>query len=405
MAVACALAVGSSAVPAFGSRRPSDVVAGRTLAESPALEAAAPDMSAAAGILTTADGRVLWSRNAHERRAMASTTKIMTAIVVLEHAKLTDTVVVSKRAAAVPESGVGLVAGERLTVRELLEALLVKSANDAAWALAEHVGGSVPGFAQLMNAKAAELGCRDTHFVNPHGLDVPGHYTSAADLATMARAAMRLPDFRRTIMMRRVVISAPRGQKRVLTSTDNLIGRYDGLEGVKTGFTNKAGYCFVSAAKRGSIEVFGVVMGTPTITARFRQTTRLLDWAFAHLHVRPVSTGGLAVGTVPVNDYLDRDVAVKVGSTESTVVLDLDGPVSRRYELSRSVNAPVEVGTRLGTLTVAQPGRVLATVPIVASAAVAAPGFWERTGIWFTRSWRSLFGPKEVRAAKVTVAG
>jgi D-alanyl-D-alanine carboxypeptidase len=172
------LALLSAPAAAFASRLPADSVGGIAIGASSAaspLRKAAPDITAAAGILTTGDGRVLWARNEHARRPMASTTKIMTAVIVLERAKLSDVVTVSPDVNKVSEGGVGLVAGEQLTVQQLLEALLVASANDAAVALADHVAGSVPAFATLMNAKAKQLGLADTHYVNPHGLTAKGH--------------------------------------------------------------------------------------------------------------------------------------------------------------------------------------------------------------------------------------
>jgi D-alanyl-D-alanine carboxypeptidase (penicillin-binding protein 5/6) len=387
---------------AAAQRRPGDIVAGRTLAEASALAGQAPDIDAAAGILVTADGRVLWSRNATQRRAMASTTKMMTALVVLERAKPSDLVTVPKEAAAVAQNDVNLSPGERLTVTQLLEAMLVASANDAAYALARHVGGSVDRFVVMMNDKASALGLRDTHYRNPHGLDLPGHLSSAADLVSLGRYAMQDPEFRRIVALRAVNIPGPKGERRVFETTDELLKSYPGMEGIKTGMTDDAGYCLVSAARRGGVELFGVILGTPNDQARFVQSRRLLDWGFAHYRPIPVIDKGTRVGTVPVHDWLDRDIVARVRDGTASVLFDLGGDVRRRYELRPSVAAPVRAGQVVGMVTAYQGSSVLATEAVVSAEDMPAPGFWERIRIWGVRTWRAAFGPHEARTAIVT---
>ncbi len=392
----------ASPASAFGVKSPTDSVGGRTLRLAPALASSAPDIDAAAGILVTSDGKILWSRNADQRRAMASTTKIMTAMVVLERAKLSDVVTVPKEAASVAQNAVNLIPGERLTVQQLLETMLVASANDAAYTLAVHVGGSIPKFAVLMNAKAAALGLKGTHYVNPHGLDAAGHHTSASDLAALARYAMRNAEFRRIVGMPGVAVSdGPNGRQRVFEPTDLMLD-YEGIEGIKTGMTNHAGYCFVSAARRGDVELFGVILGARSDQARFVQSRRLLDWGFAHYRPCAVIQTGTRVGTVPVTDWLDRDIVAKVRDNASPVLFDLGGSIRRRYELKPSVSAPVRKGQAVGVVIAYQGSTVLAKVPIVSAEDVAAPGLWERVRIWGVRAWRSVFGPSEVRTAVVT---
>jgi D-alanyl-D-alanine carboxypeptidase (penicillin-binding protein 5/6) len=377
---------------AFASRLPSDRVGQRPLSSATALRDSAPDVAAAAGMLTTGDGLELWSRAAHDPRAMASTTKMMTAVVVLERAKLSDEVTVSKAAAAVGESGVNLVQGERLTVRQLLEAMLVTSSNEAAIALAEHVATSTAAFAGLMNGKAAELGLVDTHFTNPHGLDAPGHHTSAADLAMLARYAMGNREFARIVALRRATIPGPKGATRVLENSNLLLGRYRGADGVKTGWTDEAGYCLVAGAKRGDVRLYAVVLGAASEQARFTQASRLLDWGFAHYRPVRVTSAEQTVGSVPVSDYLETAIVAVAGETTSVLVFDPDGALTRRVKLAASVAAPVRRGDRVGTLEVLQGSRTLATVPVVSAGSVDAPGFWERLRIWLVRTWRGWTG-------------
>ena len=228
------------------------------------------------------DGTELWTRNADSKRAVASTIKLLNALVVLDHANLDDTVVVSHKAVmAVDEGGVGLVSGQRLTVRQLMTMMLVASANDAAEVLAVHVAGSESKFVEMMNAKAASLGLKNTRAVDPHGLS-KRERSSAADLAVIARELMAYPEMREIVAKKSVVVPGPKGSRSVYASTDKLLGHYAGIEGVKTGFTNPAGYCFVGAAKRGDTELVGVVLGAGSNAERFAEMRKLLDWGFAH---------------------------------------------------------------------------------------------------------------------------
>lgn len=332
---------------------------------------------------------------------MASTTKIMTALVVLDRADPTDMVTVSSRAASVGESEAGLVAGGSYTVQRLLEATLVRSGNDAATALAEHVGGDVDGFVALMNAKAAELGLTHTAYTNPHGLDEPGHHTSAADLATLSTIAMADPRFASIVGMERVEVA--NGSRTTAFDTSNkLIGRYEGATGVKTGWTNDAGYCLVASAQRGAISFVAVVLGTSSEDDRFEQAEELLDWGFAHYAETQVASAEATAALVPVTDWLDRSVAAVVAESAVIPVFDLDGEVVSRVDMLPEVDAPVVAGQRLGTLTVVQGDRLLAQVPVVAAEDVPAPDAWEAVGIWFTRLWRTVFGG-ELQAPAVPV--
>jgi D-alanyl-D-alanine carboxypeptidase (penicillin-binding protein 5/6) len=395
-------ALASPVTPAAGSQLATDRIGGAPLSSSASLQRDAPDITAPAGILVTADGRELWGRDPDQRRAMASITKIMTALVVLEHGGLSREVTVTAADTAVGESAAGIEAGDRLTVEKLLQAMMIKSANEAAMALARVTGGSVKGFAAMMNAKAVELGLTGTHFDNPHGLDSKTHYTTAHDLSVLARAALADPRFRQVIGQRSVTLTGKAG-KRIERSTDELLAGYPGAEGIKTGFTNDAGYSFVGAAKRGRIELVSVILGAKTALGRFTQTRKLLDWGFAHYRERELARAGTPAGSVAVGDYLDRVVPVQVGETTSTAVLDLDGPVTGTFRLVAEVAAPVAKGRRLGVYTVSQPGRVLVTVPVVAAADVAAPGVWESLGIWWKRTW-SGWTHTPVRARTATPA-
>lgn len=370
---------------------PGDIIGSQTVSVDATGPDISPLVSMPAGILRTRDGRTLWSRVADDERAMASTTKIMTALVVLDHAAPDEVVTVSSRAAGVGEAEVDLVAGQEITVGELLEATLVRSANDAAFALAEHVGGTVEGFVDMMNQKAADLGLVHSSFANPHGLDAPGHYTSAADLATLAGVAMADPRFAEIVSLESVDVLGSNGVKRY-DNSNKLLGTYEGADGVKTGWTNKAGYCVVASASRDEIGLVAVVLGTEDENERFEEARTLLDWGFEHYRTVEVASAETTAAYIPVTDYLDRTVAAVVAEDAVVPVFDLDGDITSKIDFQSSVDAPVEAGQRLGTLTVTQGERLLAQVPLVADVGVERPGLWSRVKIWSTRVWRGVFG-------------
>lgn len=236
-----------------------------------------PELTAAAWTLYDADsGIILASQDADTERPMASVTKIMTALVVRDNAELDEEVRITESAAATGEAEIGIAPGELWTVEDLLIAVLVRSGNDAAVALAEYVGGSVEGFAEMMNEKAADMGLQHSQFVNPHGLDAPGHYTSANDLAMMAAAALEDPVLARMARTRSVKFRPdPAGVDRIARSTNKLLGVYPGVIGFKTGFTNKAGLVLVSVLEQGGRTLIGVVMQSE---AHFDDSRELLDW-------------------------------------------------------------------------------------------------------------------------------
>lgn len=390
-ALLAAAAIAAPPVPAWAAVLDGDLIGGAKVSTRADLRAAAPDLYIPAGQLSTADGRDLWERDAAARRAMASTTKIMTAVVVLENASLDEVVTVSRNDVKVGESGMGLVPGEKLTVRQLLEGMLIQSGNDAASALAEHVGGTVPGFVAMMNAKAARLDLVNTHFLNPHGLDVPGHYTSAQDLTALARYAMAKPEFRSIVGTAKSRVVTAR-YTHPLKNHNLMLGQYEGANGVKTGWTDEAGYCIVASAGRGGIELVATIMGAASEEGRFGQATRLLDWGFAHYRPTRIVEAGERTGNVRVSDYVERTVPSEAAESTEVAVFDLAGPVRRRVDLKPEVAAPVAKGQRLGTMTVYQGDRLLVQVPVVAAKDVPAPTFWQSVGFFFIKAWRAVSG-------------
>src|SRR5574337_29746 len=261
-------------------------------------------VSAASAILVDAvTGDVLFEQNADEPRPPASITKILTALVIVERGHLEDTVVVSQAAARVGGYRLGLRPGQRISLVDLLAAILIRSANDAAIAAAEHVGGGVKGFMAMMNAKAQELGMLHSHFENPHGLDGPGHYTTARDMALLTRGAMEHPAFAQLVRTRETRVTiwqqgarGPLSRQRIVQSHNKLLGRLEGADGVKTGYTDAAGRCLVASASRGDQRMIAVLLKDPQ---RWTDAATLLEFGFgaATGAVLPVSEPSRAAGT------------------------------------------------------------------------------------------------------------
>lgn len=224
-------------------------------------------------------GNVIWGKNENKRTAMASTTKIMTAIVLIENADLNQTITVSAKSAGTGGSRLGLKKDDNITMKDLLYGLMLKSGNDAAVAIAETVGGSVEGFAELMNLKAKELGLENTHFVTPHGLDNPDHYTTAYELAKIADYAMKNEIFAQVVQTKNYTVTI-NGYPKNITNTNELLGYLNGVNGVKTGFTNNAGRCLVTSVNRNGFEIITVVLQADTKKIRTTDSIKLIEFVY-----------------------------------------------------------------------------------------------------------------------------
>jgi D-alanyl-D-alanine carboxypeptidase len=344
---------------------------------APAL-ASAPQVAGRAYVVENATtAEVLLQHNARLRVPIASITKLMTVLVVLEHAQMDDVVTVTRGASARGESTINLRPGERLTVRELVQAALIQSANDAAAALADHVGnGDRARFVAMMNAKARQLGLRDTRFANPDGLDAAGHYSSARDVTLLARAAMRVPAVREIVRMRHATISGGRR----LTTWNDLLSRFPGLVGVKTGHTSGAGWSQVAAARGPGFTVYVTLLGEPTRVRRNADLTRLLAWGISRYRVLPLVERGRAYATAAL-PYGKGSLPL-VAAGDRMRVVRLGKPLVERIAAPATVDLPVAKGQRLGSIRIYRQGRLVASAPLVAGRAVSRPDLLGRVG-WY----------------------
>jgi len=339
--------------------------------------AAGPELAVPSAVLMdAATGTVLYEKNDRERLPPASVTKIMTLLLVMEaldsgRIGWDDTVVTSAAAAGKGGSQVFLEENEQMPLTEMLKSVVVSSANDCATALAEHVAGSESAFVELMNRRAAELGMKDTHFVNCTGLDdepdAAEHLTTAYDIALMSRELLRHEQIKQytTIWMDTV-----RSGQFGLSNTNKLVRFYDGTTGLKTGYTSTAGYCLSASAERNGMELIAVVLHGASSTDRFESAKALLNYGFSsYALVTPAPEG--AIPAVPVT-LGTADTITPVPASGEPLLVDKSkaAGVTTQVTVDENVDAPVEQGRQLGTLTVSSGGEVLAQIPLVAPQSV-----------------------------------
>lgn len=239
-----------------------------------------PDInSRAAVVIDRSTNRILYGKKENEKRKMASTTKIMTSLVIIENCNLDETIEVSKKAAGTGGSRLGLKTNDKITIRDLLYGLMLCSGNDTAVALAEHLGGNIEGFAEIMNNRAKELGFENTHFVTPHGLDADEHYTTAYELAKLANTALNNETFIKIVGTKNYTVTI-NGQPKNISNTNELLGNLAGVYGVKTGFTNGANRCLVTSCKRNNLDIICVVLGADTKKFRTKDSIKLIEYTF-----------------------------------------------------------------------------------------------------------------------------
>jgi serine-type D-Ala-D-Ala carboxypeptidase (penicillin-binding protein 5/6) len=339
--------------------------------------AATPSVDARAyEVVNAATGEVLLTRNARERLPMASITKLMTVLVALERSRLDEMVTVEADATTAGGSAIGLQAGERISVRDLVQAALIQSANDAAQALADHVGGDEERFVALMNARAKELGLRQTHFVRPDGLDAPGHYSSARDVIQLARIAMRRPFVRATV--RRTEASIAGG--RSLYVWNDLLRTFPGLIGVKTGHTSDAGWCQVAAARGRGVTIYATLLGGPSRAERNEDLAALLRFGLSRYRLASVISSDRVYASAETE--WDRGPVELVAGRPVERAVRLGAVLVERVVAPSVVALPVRRGQPLGEVQVYAGRRLLARAPLVARTAVSRPSLADKTA-WY----------------------
>ena len=328
-------------------------------------------------LMEEATGNILYESNPDERLPIASVTKVMTMLLIMEAVdsgkiSLDDMVTVSENAMSYGGSTMFLETGEQLTVNDMLKGIAVASANDGCVAMAEHLAGSESAFVDMMNEKAKELGMENTHFMNTNGLDEDDHYSSARDVAIMSRELMK----HETIFnYTSIWMDTLRGGKFQLANTNKLIRFYDGANGLKTGSTSKALCCLSAAAKRNDMQLIAVVLGAPTSAERFASAKSLLDYGFANYAVNTQITAGDEVQKIAVEKGVDKEVGVVAGDSCSTLVKKgQEDNITKEIKIDETITAPIEAGQKIGTMTISRDGEVIADIDLNASSAVEKKG-------------------------------
>ena len=319
-----------------------------------------PDVnSRACVVIDRKTNSVLFGKNENSKKKMASTTKIMTATIIIEKCNLTDTIEISKKAAGTGGSRLGLKTGDKITVLDLLYGLMLRSGNDAAVALAEYAGGDINGFAELMNAKALELGLTNTHFETPHGLDSNEHYTTAYELALLSNYALNY-----TITIN--------GSPKDLSNTNELLGNMEGVYGIKTGFTNGANRCLVTACKKNNMDIICVVLGADTKKFRTIDSIKLINYVFNNFVVYDLESFVNKnfedwkkdnLNTFIINKGLSQDVLLNIENlyiSKVPIRKDLINSFEMKVECQKYFKAPVKGNSSIGNIVISNSGKKIA---------------------------------------------
>ena len=326
-------------------------------------------------IYDRASGNILYEKNGNKQTHMASTTKIMTAIVVLENSNLSDVVTIDSKAAGTGGSRLGLKKNDKITVNDLLYGLMLRSGNDAAVALANYVGGSIEGFASMMNNKAKELGLANSHFVVPHGLDNDGHYTTAYELAKMADYALKIDKFKEIVSTKSTTISI-NGYPKAINNTNQLLGSIEGVYGVKTGFTNGAGRCLVSACERDDLDIITVIIGADTTNQRTADTIKLINYTYNNFEIVNIKEiienkfymwEEINRGRIYVNKGVEKELELLLEELPyEKMAVKKEENIEIEVDSLFYLEAPVETNQIIGNVEVKRAGEVIEILDITA---------------------------------------
>ena len=348
---------------------------------------AAFDVAAKGAVLIDADtGKVLFEKDSHKELPLASVTKVMTMLLVMEDVEsgkisLKDEVTISERAASMGGSQMYMEIGEKHTVEELLKGVAMASANDGCVALAEYVAGTEEIFVERMNERAKELGMRDSHFVNTNGLPVADHYSSAYDIAVMSKELYEYEETREwfTTWQDTIRVGLPGKEKEFgLTNTNKLIKQYEGCNGIKTGFTNDAGYCLSASALRGETHLIAVALGCETSPKRNQEISKILDYGFATYETSVVAKKGQVMETINIERGEPQEV--KVATKEKITALVKKGEsdrISTKITLNEKVKLPIAKGDEVGKLKVFDDGNEIGEYSLVSAGDVKKASIWQ----------------------------
>ena len=331
-----------------------------------------PDVnSRACVVIDRNSGIVLFGKNENTKKKMASTTKIMTATIIIENCNLDETIEVSKKAAGTGGSRLGLKTGDKITIRDLLYGLMLRSGNDAAVALAEYAGGDINGFAELMNKKAMELGLNNTHFETPHGLDSDEHYTTAYELALLSNYALNNSTFAKIVGTKNYTITI-NGYPKNLSNTNELLGNMEGVYGIKTGFTNGANRCLVTACKRNNIDIICVVLGADTKKFRTTDSIKLINYIFNNFEVVDLQSlvnekfeewKDSNLDNFIINKGISQDININIESlkfSQIPVRKDLSEHLNVSINCQSFFEAPVRKNTIIGNIEITNSDKKIA---------------------------------------------
>ncbi|MBU5213715.1 D-alanyl-D-alanine carboxypeptidase family protein [Heyndrickxia oleronia] len=362
------LLTGTISLPAFAAEKSTELAA-----------------DAKSAILIERDtGSILYDKNSHEKLPPASMTKIMTMILIMEALEqnklsMNEKVRTSEYAASMGGSQIFLETGEEMTVEEMLRGISIGSANDASVAMAEKIAGSEEEFVDMMNKKVKELGLKDTKFQNATGLPEKDHYSSAYDMAMMAKELLRHENITKFTGTYESYLRESTDKKFWLVNTNKLVKFYPGVDGLKTGFTNEAKFCLTATAKKNGMRVVAVVFGAPSTKVRNAQVSKMLDYAFAKYVTHPIYKKGQSLAEVKVSKGDTKKIQAL--TSEPISVLTKKGEkiesIKKTIKLNENLKAPVKKGDKIGTITIKKDGKVLAKSNLIASKDVKQAGWWK----------------------------
>lgn len=362
-------------------------------------EKKAPNLAeqAKSAILIERDtGEILYEKNGNEKLPPASMTKVMTMILIMDaldkgKIKMSDKVRTSEHAASMGGSQIFLEPGEEMTVEQMLKGIAIASGNDASVAMAEHIAGSEEEFVSMMNQKAKDLGLKNTKFQNPTGLSVEDHYSTAHDMSIMAKELLKYEGITKFTGTYEDYLREDTDKKFWLVNTNRLLKFYDGVDGLKTGYTKEAKYCLTATAKKGNMRVVAVVFGADTPKDRNSQITKMLDYAFSKYETSPLYKRDQVVGEVKVAK--GKDKTVKVVTSEPISILNEKGQgkanMKKEVKLNKDLKAPLKKGDEVGTLIIKKDGKVVTTSPLLAKDSMEEASWWnffKRTFTTFTKT-------------------